>query len=153
MKYFISSHTLLCVELGCCRAVRCLAGSIFRPRSCDSEHDYLLTKKAWWLAVAQNLLHLAYILTWERSSWTRRVLSWSSLEWQESRLQYGLIFGTSFDIATHMYYAVQLSRLLSINVVAVVWIGALLTVYQQIFWSNSEWRKPHNAENTAKTLD
>lgn len=104
--------------------------------------SFLVTGKAWWLAVGQNLLHLVYIVTWNKSSWARRVISWSSLEWNESRLQAGLVIGTSFDIATHAYYAFELSRLLPLRQAAIALLVSCVTIYLYIFGKSTEWRKP-----------
>ncbi|XP_013417086.1 uncharacterized protein LOC106178446 [Lingula anatina] len=67
--------------------------------------NFLFTGKLQWLAVIQNIQHGYYFLTWDSSSLCKKVISWSSLDWQRShhkkRWELLEVFGTTFDVLVH----------------------------------------------------
>ncbi|PAA50386.1 hypothetical protein BOX15_Mlig024234g1, partial [Macrostomum lignano] len=75
----------------------------------------------WWqdlYTAAQVAQHLYYFTTWESGFFARRVVSWSSLDWQKSgeqrrKFAWFEILGTSFDIAVHLTNAFLLVQLVT----------------------------------------
>ena len=52
--------------------------------------------------------HLSYVVTWNKSNFARRVISWSSLDWAKSRWVPDLVLGTLFDVLVHLFYMYHL---------------------------------------------
>jgi len=71
--------------------------------------SYLIHRQFLWLIILQNIQHIFYFMTWEKSWLAKRVVSWSSLDWDRSRwAQIDLVLGTLFDVAIHALNSVLL---------------------------------------------
>ena len=55
--------------------------------------SYWLLPWLWPLGLLQNIQHLGYFFSWERTWFAKRVVSWSSLDWDRSRWQPDLVLG------------------------------------------------------------
>merc|ERR1712112_558083 len=83
---------------------------------------------AWFypILILQQWQHIFYFSTWDKSAAAKRVISWSSLDWDRNRWnQVDLVLGTAFDLGVHVantyLLGVQLSHatiLLGLLVVA-----------------------------------
>merc|ERR1712203_51432 len=61
------------------------------------------------LIILQNIQHAYYFITWEKSGPSKRVVSWSSLDWDRGRWnQIDLVLGTTFDMLIHVMNSVLL---------------------------------------------
>ena len=55
------------------------------------------------ILIIQQVQHIFYLTTWDQSWAAKRVISWSSLEWDRGRWnQVDLVLGTAFDMGVHM---------------------------------------------------
>ena len=55
------------------------------------------------ILIIQQVQHIFYLTTWDQSWAAKRVISWSSLEWDRGRWnQVDLVVGTMFDIGVHV---------------------------------------------------
>ena len=60
---------------------------------------------AWFypILILQQWQHIFYFSTWDKSAAAKRVISWSSLDWDRGRWnQVDLVLGTAFDMGVHM---------------------------------------------------
>ena len=85
---------------------KCLTLNSFPRVSCDRLYflvdaitvalvNYWMFPSLWPLGVVQNIQHLSYVFCWERTWFAKRVISWSSLDWDRSRWQPDLVLGQS----------------------------------------------------------
>ena len=74
--------------------------------------SYLYTRQFFWLVVAQQIEHYYYVLTWNKSYWSKRVAFWSSLDWYKNggKSRPLEFFGTSYDILTHILMMYSLAQ-------------------------------------------
>lgn len=68
--------------------------------------SFFYTKQLQWLAALQIAQHLYFFATWDESKYTKKVISWSSLDWLEdkatkNRWEPEMILGTVFDTTVH----------------------------------------------------
>merc|ERR1711874_578400 len=55
------------------------------------------------LLILQQWQHIFYYSTWDKSAAAKRVISWSSLDWDRGRWnQLDLVLGTAFDLFVHL---------------------------------------------------
>ena len=55
------------------------------------------------ILILQQWQHIFYFSTWDKSAAAKRVISWSSLDWDRGRWnQVDLVLGTAFDMGVHM---------------------------------------------------
>ena len=53
--------------------------------------------------ILQQWQHIYYYSTWDQSGPAKRVISWSSLDWDRGRWnQLDLVIGTAFDLSVHL---------------------------------------------------
>ena len=52
-----------------------------------------------------SLLHLYYVFTWNKSFYTKKIISWSSLEWKSKLYDVESIVLTLYDISVHVINA------------------------------------------------
>jgi len=61
------------------------------------------------ILIIQQVQHIFYLTTWDQSWAAKRVISWSSLEWDRGRWnQVDLVVGTMFDIGVHAANTLEL---------------------------------------------
>ncbi|XP_023331234.1 uncharacterized protein LOC111703510 [Eurytemora carolleeae] len=92
--------------------------------------------------IVQQWQHIFYFSTWDVSRAAKRVISWSSLDWDRGRWnQLDLVFGTAFDMSIHIANAVfigmTLSRtgiVLAVSVVGILY--ALVIENPKFAWSS-----------------
>merc|ERR1712098_495752 len=94
----------------------------------------------------QQWQHIFYFSTWDESKAAKRVISWSSLDWDRSRWnQFDLVLGTSFDLMVHVANTYWLSCLLPLPGLV---LGLLVTMalYQGVL-NNSRfsWSSRYSA--------
>ena len=55
------------------------------------------------ILILQQWQHIYYYSTWDKSWAAKRVISWSSLDWDRGRWnQIDLVLGTAFDMGVHI---------------------------------------------------
>merc|ERR1712212_1393391 len=55
------------------------------------------------ILILQQWQHIFYFSTWDKSAAAKRVISWSSLDWDRGRWnQIDLVIGTTFDMSVHI---------------------------------------------------
>ena len=55
------------------------------------------------ILILQQWQHIFYFSTWDKSAAAKRVISWSSLDWDRGRWnQIDLVLGTAFDMGVHI---------------------------------------------------
>ena len=74
--------------------------------------SYLYTRQFFWLVLAQQIEHYYYVLTWNKSYWSKRVAFWSSLDWYKNggKSRPLEFIGTSYDVLTHILMMYALSK-------------------------------------------
>eukprot|EP00093_Oithona_nana_P002255 02255.XXX_10566_10062_1 [CDS] Oithona nana genome sequencing. len=93
----------------------------------------------------QNLQHLFYFFTWEQSWLAKRVVSWSSLDWDRGRFnQLDLVLGTFFDVMIHAINSVLLiQHLTSIEGLILALILDAFFVVLVLFNPKFAWATPN----------
>merc|ERR1712179_879136 len=85
-------------------------------------------------------IHIFYLTTWDKSWAAKRVISWSSLEWDRGRWnQVDLVLGTIFDIGVHAANTYFLGTLLSLGSVIPLTMVTLLGVISIMQGSRFAW--------------
>ncbi|XP_074661938.1 uncharacterized protein LOC141914597 [Tubulanus polymorphus] len=108
---------------------------------------FCYTGKLRWLAILQMCQHLYFFFTWNISWYTRRVISWSSLDWLHSdnaknRTEWDLFLGTAFDLAVHIIHCYILSQYMSnIETLAGIFCAQVVS-YAVIFSPSFAWSGP-----------
>merc|ERR1712111_212425 len=68
----------------------------------------------YFILILQQWQHIFYYSTWDKSAAAKRVISWSSLDWDRGRWnQLDLVLGTAFDMLVHMANTYFLGAMLS----------------------------------------
>merc|ERR1712168_1171234 len=94
--------------------------------------------------ILQQWQHIFYFSTWDVSNACKRVVSWSSLDWNRGRWnQLDLVAGTVFDLAIHVANAWLIGLNLSLMNIAlslvVVAIGVFVIFYNPKFaWASRD---------------
>ncbi|KAF0289360.1 hypothetical protein FJT64_012378 [Amphibalanus amphitrite] len=101
--------------------------------------SYWLLPWLWPLGLLQNIQHLGYFFCWEQTWFAKRVVSWSSLDWDRSRWQPDLMLGTVFDIVVHVVNMTCLYQLLTRPVAAVGVAVACLMVCLVLYNPRLAW--------------
>ena len=105
----------------------------------------------------QQWQHAAYFFTWDESASAKRVISWSSLDWDRGRWnQLDLVTGTLFDLVCHLVNIYLLAEHLSlVSQVTALALTALLTntvlFNKQFAWSSKE-KMPDWVKKRVNTL-
>ncbi|XP_064628381.1 uncharacterized protein LOC135487982 [Lineus longissimus] len=100
-----------------------------------------------WLALLQNIQHLYYFFTWNKSTYTKKVISWSSLDWTQSsnsklRWEWDVILGTSFDVVVHMVNCyILLQFMTSVETIIALILGNVLS-FVVLCNSKFAWASP-----------
>merc|ERR1719145_82614 len=95
--------------------------------------SFAIHRRAWPIILIQNIQHVYYIVTWDSSWPTKRVISWSSLDWDRGRWnQLDLVSGTLFDALVHAMNAYFLMETMSWKAVTIA-LGAVLAYSIVIF--------------------
>ncbi|XP_060588523.1 uncharacterized protein LOC132743939 [Ruditapes philippinarum] len=97
----------------------------------------LFTGKLRWLAVLQIIQHAYYFVFWEKNWVSRKIVTWSSLDWFKSdlrtRWELDSIIGTTFDIVVHVCMAYYLGQYLDVVEVmvalSIVQVGVLVLLF------------------------
>merc|ERR1712110_1175635 len=67
----------------------------------------------YFILILQQWQHIFYYSTWDQSAAAKRVISWSSLDWDRGRWnQLDLVLGTAFDLFVHLVNTYFLGSLL-----------------------------------------
>jgi len=95
--------------------------------------SFLYTGELRWLATIQIIQHLFFFLTWNKHSYTIKVMEWSSLDWiksnNNSRWHWDIVLGTLFDLVVHIIYCYLISlHLMPLEISAGVSLTAILTL-------------------------
>jgi len=114
--------------------------------------NIVLLQRLQLIAVCQIIQHLFYYITWDKSQLAKKVISWSSLEWQrlpqKTSLTTGLFetVGTIFDLMVHLVNAYLLAS--QITAVEVILGIALVHFTVQILLYNPRfaWTSPNSLE-------
>merc|ERR1719295_1093481 len=104
--------------------------------------------------ILQQWQHIFYYSTWDQSNAAKRVISWSSLDWDRGRWnQLDLVLGTAFDLSVHMANTYFLGRMISVWHQTFAGAVAMLLYYFVIYDSNifmyfnlkkGAWSSPNN---------
>ena len=101
-----------------------------------------------WLAALQMCQHFSYFIWWDSAEFCRRVISWSSLDWNysyEHRFDWGLIIGTTFDLVCHLINACLLySGFLSLFHAFVALVVTILSFVVIFYNPRLAWSSPLN---------
>lgn len=110
--------------------------------------NYLYTQTRIWLAVLQNIQHLFFFLTWDKHPYCKKVITWSSLDWQRSwhskHWKIDITLGTAFDAVVHGSNLYLLSNYLSGKEMIMALFINILSVYAVLLNSKLAWSSPCN---------
>lgn len=123
--------------------------------------SFVILGKLQWLAVIQMLQHMYYFVYWEQTSLSKKIVSWSSIDWIRSKFHQewhlDSILGTAFDVMVHVLMAFFLGqRLTTVQII----IGLVLVQCSSftilngpwLAWSNP-WVAPKWIEKRIKPLE
>ena len=104
------------------------------------------------MVLVHSVLHLYYVLTWNKTYQTKRIISWSSLEWKSEKYDIQSILLTSYDILIHLINAVLLSSFISTQAVVVCLIFIAIQLKMTLYKDDKEcvWTQPTNISDNAK---
>lgn len=109
--------------------------------------NYLYTGTRMWLAVLQNIQHLFFFMTWDKHPYCKKVITWSSLDWQRSshskKWTIDIIFGTAFDAVVHGSNLYLLSHYLGIKEMALGFILCFTLTYSILLSERFAWSSPN----------
>merc|ERR1712088_1164981 len=102
--------------------------------------SYLIHQKFLALIILQNIQHAYYFITWEKSGPSKRVVSWSSLDWDRGRWnQVDLVLGTAFDMGVHMANTYFIGSMLSYTGIITAIIITFIFYQMVILGSRFAW--------------
>eukprot|EP00091_Calanus_sinicus_P000357 TRINITY_DN10299_c0_g1_i3.p1 TRINITY_DN10299_c0_g1~~TRINITY_DN10299_c0_g1_i3.p1 ORF type:complete len:162 (+),score=49.20 TRINITY_DN10299_c0_g1_i3:313-798(+) len=88
------------------------------------------------ILILQQWQHILYFSTWDKSAAAKRVISWSSLDWDRGRWnQIDLVLGTAFDMGVHIANTYLIGAMLSYSSL-ITGILITLALYQMVIMSN-----------------
>ncbi|XP_060588527.1 uncharacterized protein LOC132743944 [Ruditapes philippinarum] len=110
----------------------------------------LFTGKLKWLAACQVISHAFYFIFWEKNWVTRKIVTWSSLDWFKSdlrtRWELDSIIGVTFDIVVHICMAYYLGQYLDVAEVivslSIVHVGVLVLLFGPYYAWASPGKEP-----------
>ncbi|XP_076312428.1 uncharacterized protein LOC143225995 isoform X1 [Tachypleus tridentatus] len=103
---------------------------------------FFIIQQLQWLAVLQIIEHVLVVCTWEKHYWTKKVVSWSSLDWTGSRMVPDIWLSTFFDVAVHGIDAVILATMISLQEVMLSCLLTGVAFCAVFFNSKFAWSNP-----------
>merc|ERR1712029_844171 len=100
----------------------------------------------YFILILQQWQHIFYYSTWDKSAAAKRVISWSSLDWNRGRWnQLDLVLGTAFDLSVHLANTYFLGAMMTFSAQLVAGLTALI-LYEAIIHRNKTlaWSSPSN---------
>merc|ERR1711936_478472 len=94
------------------------------------------------ILILQQWQHIFYFSTWDKSAAAKRVISWSSLDWDRGRWnQVDLVLGTAFDLGVHVaniyFLGVMLDSLsLLIGLLVPLVLYQMVVLNSRFAWAN-----------------
>ncbi|XP_067951063.1 uncharacterized protein [Watersipora subatra] len=122
--------------------------------------NFVLVQRLRAVAAVQMVQHLFYYFTWNKSDLCKKVISWSSLEWQKlpkevhPKVALVEVLGTGFDVMVHLVNAYLLAGKLTpmevILGIALVYVFTSALLYNPRFaWSDPITLEPWIAKRLA----
>ncbi|KAJ8316664.1 hypothetical protein KUTeg_005783 [Tegillarca granosa] len=106
----------------------------------------LFLQKLQWLAVLQMLQHAYYVVFWDQTYMTKKIISWSSIDWIKSERHkewhWDSILGTGFDIVVHFCMAFLLGPYLSTVQIVIALAIAQFALFSVLLSSKFAWSNP-----------
>merc|ERR1711862_500377 len=97
---------------------------------------------AWFypILILQQWQHIFYFSTWDKSAAAKRVISWSSLDWDRGRWnQVDLVLGTAFDMGVRMANTYFIGAMLSYTGIITAVIITIILYQMAILGSRFAW--------------
>merc|ERR1712212_367958 len=92
------------------------------------------------ILILQQWQHIFYFSTWDKSAAAKRVISWSSLDWDRGRWnQVDLVLGTAFDMGVHMANTYFIGSMLSYTGIMTAIIITIILYRMVILGSRFAW--------------
>jgi len=92
------------------------------------------------LLILQQWQHVFYFSTWDKSAAAKRVISWSSLDWERGRWnQIDLVLGTTFDMGVHLANTYFIGDMLIHSSILPVIIATIILYRRVILGSKFAW--------------
>lgn len=123
--------------------------------------SFVILGKLQWLAAIQMCQHMYYFLFWEQTAPAKKIISWSSIDWTQSKFynewHLDSILGTAFDVLVHVCMAFLLGQRLTtvqiiISFVIVQCSSFTILNGPWLAWSNP-WSTPKWIEKRVKPLE
>jgi len=96
----------------------------------------------YFILILQQWQHIFYYSTWDKSAAAKRVISWSSLDWDRGRWnQLDLVLGTAFDMLVHMANTYFLGTMIPLVTSSIAGIVAC-TLYYAVLYRQGAWSTP-----------
>merc|ERR1712189_70061 len=94
------------------------------------------------ILILQQWQHIFYFSTWDVSAAAKRVISWSSLDWDRNRWnQIDLVLGTAFDLGVHVANTYFLGTMIPLVTSSIAGIVAC-TLYYAVLYRQGAWSTP-----------
>merc|ERR1712212_835126 len=103
---------------------------------------YYIHQTNWFypILILQQWQHIFYFSTWDQSAAAKRVISWSSLDWDRGRWnQVDLVLGTAFDMGVHMANTYFIGSMLSYTGIITAIIITIILYQMVILGSRFAW--------------
>jgi len=89
------------------------------------------------ILILQQWQHIYYYSTWDKSWAAKRVISWSSLDWDRGRWnQIDLVLGTAFDMGVHMANTYLIGQMIGVTSL-ITGTAITLVLYKMVIGSKS----------------
>lgn len=107
---------------------------------------FCYTGRLRWLVALHVLQHLYYFCFWEKTTLAKRVVNWSSLEFQQtskcSQWEIDNVIGTLFDVVVHICNICALAGYLSTVQIVMVLVFAQCSICCVLYNPRFAWASP-----------
>merc|ERR1719500_40837 len=102
------------------------------------------------ILILQQWQHIYYFSTWDKSWAAKRVISWSSLDWDRGRWnQIDLVLGTTFDMSVHIANTYFIGTMLNVSSIIPGIIFTLIVYQLVITGSRFAWASKNSMPDWA----
>ncbi|CBY38661.1 unnamed protein product [Oikopleura dioica] len=114
--------------------------------------SYLYHGQFTFIVILQQIQHYYYVLTWNKSYWSKRVAYWSSLDWHVNGGKSRALewIGTFYDVSTHVLMMYALSEYIGFFDYLVSAVFLAIGSKAVLFNSKFAWSSPSNPPNWVK---
>lgn len=110
----------------------------------------LFTENLSLLVVINIVLHSYYVTFWETTHFAKKIVTWSSLDWLQSKLakhwEWDSVLIVLFDLSVHIWNVFSLWEFLSNIQLLIAFNFAVVLIVVYFYGSTSSWSSPNNIQ-------